>query len=77
VVPGWSASSAGDPGQWEAVELSYGTSAALVPDVGPLVRETSPDPDASVTRPVQTAPSEPGPTRSPGAPELRTLMERS
>jgi alpha-L-rhamnosidase len=49
VIPGWSTSDADDLGAWESMEISPGTAAALVPEVGPPIRETSTMAPASVS----------------------------
>jgi alpha-L-rhamnosidase len=39
--PGWASPDAPDLGRWERMELSAGTAAQLVPQAGPVVRETA------------------------------------
>lgn len=39
--PGWASPDAPDLGRWEPMELSAGTAAQLVPQAGPVVRETA------------------------------------
>jgi alpha-L-rhamnosidase len=43
-VAGWASPDATDLGRWERMELSTGTSARLVPQTGPTVRETATHP---------------------------------
>ncbi len=48
-IPGWATAAAADLGDWESMEISPGTAAALVAETGPPIRETHTHPPAEIS----------------------------